>query len=80
MGSMLALGSTGTEICLLTVYSGRDDFICIAGGDGSMRVWHNTPGPEPRKPNVRYADSLALPNYPYALNTLNKENTNTPLF
>ena len=60
MESMLTLGLRA-EIRLLTVSSGRDDFICIS--DGSMSVWHNTPGPSRRQPTVRYLHSSSLPNF-----------------
>lgn len=61
MGSKLALLSAGEQrYVFLTVYSGRDDFICIGGDDGSMRVWHNTPSSDDRSPVVR-AGFLTLP-------------------
>ena len=60
MESMSAHGLGATIICLLTIYkySGRDDFICIAATNGALTAWRNTPGNDPRQPNVSMSLSL----------------------
>ena len=70
MESMSGHGLGAPIICLLTIYSGRDDFICIAGANGALTAWRNTLGNDPRQPNVRIFGFLNAFYFIHPLNTL----------